>query len=91
MSLKERLKKLESDAAATKLDWNRICADTALILTALNAGEPWESLSAKVSTQSIEFLQLTAEYWQRCLDEAKATYEKTFGPGSYEANRAREA
>lgn len=85
MSLLERIKKLE--LIRNKLDWNRISTDTALLLMAWEAGEPWESFSGKLSAQTIDALKLSAEFWQRMLDERKAEYEKTFGVGSYEMNR----
>ncbi|MDD2500782.1 MAG: hypothetical protein PHN92_08185 [Geobacter sp.] len=89
MSLRERLKRLESAYAAKQTDWNQISIECATVLMALEAGEPWEVLSAKLSAQTVDALQLSAEVWKRYLDESKVEYEKTFGPGSCEANRAR--
>lgn len=86
MSLKERIKRLES-AAATKIDWNQLSSDYATILISLDNGEPWETVSSKIAVSTIDALELSAEYWQRILDERKAEYEKTFGVGSYEMNQ----
>jgi|GEM_PF-2270772 len=87
MSLKERIKRLEYAAAATQIDWKQLSSDYATILISLDNGEPWEAVSSKLSVHTIDALELSAEFWQRILDERKAEYEKTFGVSSYEMNR----
>jgi len=80
MVLEERLK--------PGIDWNVIGRDFVRITQAWDAGESWESISTELSPATTALFDMNAETWERQQAESIATYDKTFGAGAFEKNRA---
>lgn len=87
MRIIDRIRILE-ERLKPATDWNAIGRDFARITQAWDEGESWEIISTELSPATIAMLEMNAETWTRQMAESIATFDKTFGSGSFAKNRA---
>ncbi|TGU75104.1 hypothetical protein E4633_06530 [Geomonas terrae] len=85
MSLLERVKRLEG--MHPELTPIQLCDIWRHMIAALDAGETFSELSARVNENLLYSAGVTPQGWEEHRLEAIADYEKIFGPGSFKENR----